>query len=152
MKNAKEILENALKDYNTKSIDIRETKRAIENMEFIAESKLKEEVDKVIHDFESRATNENIKRFIPSIKYNIDSTLAAKVLMEIAPIVELDIGDKVTKKIKTLSHKYNGQGEIITFRYESLLYGLHYIAYALDIFIDNDTVTRISEYSYNSQI
>lgn len=41
MKNAKEILENALKDYNTKSIDIRETKRVIENMEFIAESKLK---------------------------------------------------------------------------------------------------------------
>ena len=39
MKNAKEILENALKDYNTKSIDIRETKRTIESMEFMAESR-----------------------------------------------------------------------------------------------------------------
>ena len=107
----------------------------------------------MVHDFKSRATNDNIKRFIPSIKYNIDSTLAAKVLMEIAPIVELEVGDKVTKKIKALSHKYNGPGEVITFRYDSLLYGLHYTAYALDIFIDNnDTVTRISEHSYDSQI
>ena len=153
MKNAKEILENALKDYNTKSIDIRETKRVIENMEFIAESKLKEEVDKVIHDFESRATNENIKRFIPSIKYNIDSTLAAKVLMDIASIAELDVGDKVTKEIKALGLVTDSWGEAIVLEYRSLPDGYHYNKYRLIINIDdNDTITHILAYIFKRQI
>ena len=153
MKNAKEMLENALKDYNTKSIDIRETKRVIENMEFIAESKLKEEVDKVIHDFESRATNENIKRFIPSIKYNIDSTLVAKALVDIASIAELDVGDKVTKEIKALSRKSTGPGNVIILSYRSLPDGNHYTDYRLIINIDeDDTITHIQMYYFKRQI
>lgn len=122
-------------------------------MEFIAESKLKEEVDKVIHDFESRVTNENIKRFIPSIKYNIDSTLAAKVLMEIAPIVELDVGDKVTKEIKALGLVTDSWGEAIVLEYRSLPDGYHYNKYRLIINIDdNDTITHILAYIFKRQI
>lgn len=121
-------------------------------MEFIAESKLKEEVDKVIHDFESRATNENIKRFIPSIKYNIDSTLAAKVLMEIAPIVELEESDKVTKEVKALSRKSTGPGNVIILSYRSLPDGNHYTDYRLIINIDDDTITHIQMYYFKRQI
>lgn len=116
------------------------------------ENKLKENVDGMIDYLKGKAVNKNIIRFIPNVGNFVDNKLAAKVLMEITPIVELEVGDKITKEIKALSHKHNEQEEVIVLRYESLLDGYHYTEYTLIIVIEDDTIARIQIYTMNKQI
>ena len=150
MKNVKSVLEKAIKNYDEDNKDIEEIRRSIRAREFTAERKLNKSVNEMANYLKEKAVNDNIIRFIPAVGNFIDSKMAAEILMEIAPIVELDVRDKVSEDIKALSHKYNGPGEVISFKYETLLDGYYYTAYLLNIFIDDDnTVTRIVMTSFD---
>lgn len=146
------ILKGALERYDESNKDLEEVKRVIRAKEFMIENKLKEDVNGMIDYLKGKAVNKNIIKFIPTVSNFVDNKLAAKVLMEITPIVELEVGDKITKEIKALSHKHNEQEEVIVLRYESLLDGYHYTEYTLIIVIEDDTIARIQIYTMNKQI
>ena len=117
------------------------------------ESELKDSVDKMAAYLKDRARNYNVIRFIPTVSNLIDSKTVAKALMDIALIVELEVGDKVTKEIKALGLVTDGWGEAIVLEYRSLPDGYHYNKYRLIINIDdNDTITHILAYIFKRQI
>ena len=100
-----------------------------------------------------KAVNDNIIRFIPTVSNLIDSKMATEILIEIAPIVELEVGDKVTKEIKALGIEPNGWGNAVVLSYRSLPDGYLYTEYRLIINIDDDdTITHIQVYYFKRQI
>lgn len=146
-------MKNALKRYDESNKDIEELKRVVRAREVMIESELKDSVDKMAAYLKDRARNYNIIRFIPTVSDFIDSKTVAKALVDIAPIVELEESDKVTKEIKALSRKSNGPGNVIILSYRSLPDGNHYTDYRLIINIDDDdTITAIQAYHFNRQI
>ena len=146
-------MKDALKRYDESNKDIEELKRVVRAREVMIESELKDSVDKMAVYLKDRARNYNVIRFIPTVSDFIDSKTVAKALMDIAPIVELDVGDKVTKEIKALGLVTDSWGEAIVLEYRSLPDGCHYNKYRLIINIDdNDTITHILVYIFKRQI
>ena len=109
-------MKDALKRYDESNKDIEELKRCVRAREVMIESELKDSVDKMAAYLKDRARNYNIIRFIPTVSNLIDSKTVAKALMDIALIVELEVGDKVTKEIKALGLEPNGWGKCCCFR------------------------------------
>lgn len=146
-------MKNALKRYDESNKDIEELKRVVRAREVMIESELKDSVDKMTAYLKDRASNYNIIRFIPAVSNLIDSKMAAEILMEIAPIVELEVRDKVTKEIKALGLEPNGWGNAVVLSYRSLPDGYLYTEYRLIINIDDDdTITHIQVYYFKRQI
>ena len=146
-------IKNALKRYDESNKDIEELKRVVRAREVMIESELKDSVDKMAAYLKDRASNYNIIRFIPTVSNLIDSKTVAKALMDIALIVELEVGDKVTKEIKALGIEPNGWGNTVVLSYRSLPDGYHYTIYKLIINIDDDdTITHIQVYYFKRQI
>lgn len=145
-------MKNALKRYDESNKDIEELKRVVRAREVMIESELKDSVDKMTAYLKDRARDYNVIRFIPTVSNLIDSKTVAKALMDIALIVELEVGDKVTKEIKALGCEHNGAEEAIVLGYKSLPDGYHYTIYKLIINIDDDTITAIQAYHFNRQI
>ena len=152
MKNVKSVLEKAIKNYDEDNKDIEEIRRSIRAREFTVERKLNKSVNEMANYLRGKAVNDNIIRFIPTVSNLIDSKMAAEILMEIAPIVELEVGDKVTKEIKALGLEPNGWGNAVVLSYRSLPDGYHYTIYKLIINIDDDTITHIQVYYFKRQI
>ena len=116
-------------------------------------SELKDSVDKMAAYLKDRASNYNIIRFIPTVSDFIDSKTVAKALMDIALIVELEVGGKATKEIKALGLEPNGWGNAVVLSYRSLPDGYLYTEYRLIINIDDDdTITHIQVYYFKRQI
>ena len=146
-------MKNALKRYDESNKGIEELKRVVRAREVMIESELKDSVDKMAAYLKDRASNYNIIRFIPTVSNLIDSKTVAKALMDIALIVELEVGDKVTKEIKALGLEPNGWGNVVVLSYRSLPDGYHYTIYKLIINIDDDdTITHIQAYYFKRQI
>lgn len=153
MQNVKSVLEKAIKNYDEDNKDIEEIRRSIRAREVMIESELKDSVDKMAACLKDRASNYNIIRFIPTVSDFIDSKTVAKALMDIALIVELEVGDKVTKEIKALGIEPNGWGNAVVLSYRSLPDGYLYTEYRLIINIDDDdTITHIQVYYFKRQI
>lgn len=146
-------MKNALKRYDESNKGIEELKRVVRAREVMIESELKDNVDKMAAYLKDRASNYNIIRFIPTVSNLIDSKTVAKALMDIALIVELEVGDKVTKEIKALGIEPNGWGNAVVLEYRSLPDGYLYTEYRLIINIDDDdTITHIQVYYFKRQI
>lgn len=146
-------MKDSLKRYDENNKDLEELKRVVRAREVMIESELKDSVDKMAAYLKDRARNYNIIRFIPTVSDFIDSKTVAKALTDIAPIVELEESDKVTKEIKALSRKSTGPGNVIILSYRSLPDGNHYTNYRLIINIDeDDTITHIQMYYFKRQI
>lgn len=146
-------MKDALKRYDESNKDIEELKRCVRAREVMIENELKDSVDKMAAYLKDRARNYNVIRFIPTVSNLIDSKMVAKALMDIALIVELEVGDKITKEIKTLGREHNGAEEAIVLGYRSLSDGYLYTEYRLIINIDDDdTITAIQAYHFNRQI
>ena len=116
MKNVKSVLEKAIKNYDEDNKDIEEIRRSVRAREFTVERKLNKSVNEMAAYLKDRASNYNIIRFIPTVSNLIDSKTVAKALMDIALIVELEVGDKVTKEIKALGLEPNGWGKCCCFK------------------------------------
>ena len=147
-------MKNALERYDESNKDIEELKRVVRAREVMIESELKDSVNEMAAWLKDRARNDNIIKFIPTVSNFIDSKTVAKALTDIAPIVELEVSDKVTKEVKALSRKSNdGTRNIIVLSYGSLPDENYYTDYRLIIDIDeNDTITHIQMYYLKRQI
>lgn len=147
-------MKDAFKRYDESYKDLEELKRVVRAREVMIESELKDSVDKMANWLKDRARNYNIIRFIPAVSNFIDSKTVAKALMDIAPIVELEVSGKVTEEAKALSRKCDGPGKVIVLGYRSLPNGDYYTEYKLIINIDDDddTITHINMYHFKRQI